>query len=204
MDQNRKLALVILLMATSACKLEVSEESILTCDGPRSTRTAAGVEMGVLRPQTGADEIAQSFKPESSQTVSRVQLKLRKQGSPGGRLTLKLERDGGGLPDGAPLATGTYDVRSLSEDGGAYVMFTFDQPAELKRGGTYWLRLDASYAQSETHLVHWQGSDGNPYADGKALAKVYSMNNSWRPVSADLDLAFKFDCFEQREASTQE
>jgi len=154
-----------------------------------------GDELGVNQTSLGKDDIAQSFSPVTGASVTTVALQLFKEGEPGGTLTLTLEGDSAGTPDGAPVATAELSIASITNPNPAFYTFTFASAATLTAGETYWLRLGASYGASDDNLVLWSGNDGDAFSRGSAAYFNFT-TQTWSTdgIGANRDLLFKVGC----------
>jgi hypothetical protein len=169
------------------------------------TTETSGAEMGVAAAANtlGGDEIAQSFKVPIDKNITQVQLKLLRVGRPNGTLTLKLQGNSGDAPDGTDLTTATLNVTTddttgegnISSTKATFYTFTFGSEVSLVTTRTYWLRLQASYSLSDTHVIKWSGNNSNTYTNGNAIYET-SINNSWSSnrIGTNRDLLFKLGC----------
>lgn len=157
----------------------------------------AGAEAGVNVASGNVSDLAQSFTLSIAGSISAVKLALLPLGTPAGTLTLKLEGDSGGGPDGTALDSATLSVASVTKED-SYT-FTFSKRNTLEASKTYWLRLSASYGNSDSDLVQWLGASGASGQPGVGSGAYLSRgSNVWSKVFLASPLArvflFKFDC----------
>lgn len=136
------------------------------------TAAPANPHLGILSTDLGSDKIAQSIVPLTTVQIDSLQLLLGKSEnslSPlGGRITMTIERDSSGGPDGDPLASAQVAVASISTTTLTYSTFTLSTSVTLTSNTRYWVVLDASYNPSENYLVYWLSSNSNTYRNGGA------------------------------------
>ena len=120
--------------------------------------------------------MAQSIKLDSDLSVVAVDLKLFVAGSPSGMLTLKVEGDSGGGPNGNPLATAQLNIANISSLNSSDYTFTLSNLLSLAANQSYWFRVYVSYPQSGSDYVYWMANDSNAYVSGSASEKIGSLN----------------------------
>lgn len=131
-------------------------------------------------------DIAQSFKPQSTQVMNKVSLKLKKIGSPS-NLTIRLLPDNSGKPAKTPiLATGTLGANLVSTQYG-YVEVALTPTPTLTANTTYWIMIDTS----ANNTNYWQWSiDTTPqnYSRGQAMWSADWTIGApiWNSISGDL------------------
>lgn len=133
-------------------------------------------------------KVAQSFSLTYAAILASVNLKLMKQGSPTGTLTVALQADSGGAPSGVNLASATKAESSLTTSPTVYT-FTFGTPYTISASTTYWIVISGSTAVNTTNnsIVRFQKSDA--YTGG--AIKIYRNTNVWAsPVQSTHDLYF--------------
>jgi len=112
------------------------------------------------RDVTANTNISQGFKPNTSSTVTKVRLWLKKTGAPTGNITISIETDTAGVPSGTSVTNGdsqNVDVTTLTT-GYGWVTFTFAANPTLVAGTQYHIVLQGSFAISPTACVSW-GAD---------------------------------------------
>lgn len=120
-------------------------------------------------------KLAQSFKIDSTQTVDKVKLWMKKVGSPTGTMTLRIETSTGVQPTGTLAdanATVTVSESSLTTDYG-YILFDFGTNFELTGNTSYWLVLSTDRSQSNVNYVVWGGDSSSPsYSNGEMVGEL--------------------------------
>jgi len=140
------------------------------------------------------DELAQSFEMPTSETVSKVHLKLSKLGSPTENIVVTVETDLAGAPSGVlvnGLATKTMDVEDVAD--GAWVTFEFASSFSLTKNTTYWIVLRGTYPASSVNLIRWDGESTNEYEDGQALVET-TLPDNWQADATARDFFFRVGC----------
>lgn len=133
---------------------------------------------------SGSQDIAQSFVLSQTQPVNKVQLYLKKIGSPS-NLTARLVTDASGSPSSTTIASGTLSASSVSTSY-TWTDLTFSSTPQLIAGTLYWLVLDGSTSPSKYYSI---GGDTG-YANGSAKTGQYS--GTWGNTSpSGLDTYFK-------------
>ena len=116
-----------------------------------------------LRTTSAYTEISQGFKPNTSSTVVKVKLWLKKYGTPAGTdtITLEIQTDASGVPSGTVVSNGTAtavdisDTATLVTTGYSWVTFTFATNPTLVAGTQYHLVLTGAYTISDTNYISW-------------------------------------------------
>jgi len=131
---------------------------------------------------------AQSFPVGTTGQLPFVEMGLGRSGTPNGSIWLEVQTNSGGSPSGVVLATSTrLYAPAHTNNNGFQAVFTFDTPATLTSGTTYWLVLKSDYATSGANFIVVHYSDASGYAgahkrwDGAA----------WQVDNAGRDLCFK-------------
>jgi hypothetical protein len=137
------------------------------------------------------DKLAQSFQIGSTATIDKAQLHLKKTGSPGGTMTLRIETDNSGEPSGT-LADANATI-GVAESGLstslAMVDFDFSTNFSLSGSTTYWLVLSTDRTQSDTNYVEWGADAGGGYSSGESGSQVSSTWTTPNASAADLVFA---------------
>lgn len=134
---------------------------------------------------TTYDKLAQSFEVTGTQTLTSVDLYLKKVGSPTGTMTLRVETDSAGSPSGTLADANLTTTLAESGLGTSYAdaTFTFGTPASISGSTTYWLVLSTDRTASATNYVVWGADTSTPsYADGEMVGEDTSV---WGALSAD-------------------
>ena len=95
-------------------------------------------------------KLAQGFTPTISAGVGRIDLKLKKNGTPTGNIWVTIETDNAGVPSGTSLGqSSNVDVSTLGAE--AFVTFSFASPTSpLTAESPYWIVLQGDYTASST------------------------------------------------------
>lgn len=115
------------------------------------TEYAAANQDGVLELKNETvGSIAQGFQFPYQNAIHRIQIYLKKIGSPSGQLTAKINTDNSGKPSGATLATSDNVAVSAITGTLTLVEFTFATPVRLEAFTQYHVLLegDATYDSS--------------------------------------------------------
>jgi hypothetical protein len=152
-----------------------------------STREYVIQEIEMMEAATWTAEnsqLAQSFV-STGYYVKTVNLWLKKVGSPTGNLTVEIQGDSGGSPDGTAITYGTSDAVAASTLTTSYgwITFTFTSQPTLSAATTYWIVLKTTDSVSEVDYVVW-GADGSTpgFTDGEM--KAYA-SAAWAAESKD-------------------
>ncbi|HEY4510135.1 MAG TPA: pilus assembly PilX N-terminal domain-containing protein [Candidatus Paceibacterota bacterium] len=127
-------------------------------------------------------DFAQSFVAADSKPLSKVNLYLKRVGSPGDR-TIRIANDNGGVPATTALASETLNASLVTTNYG-WIDIVFSSPADLVAGSTYWIILDA--AQNASKYWVWCKDAGGGYAGGNAKYSQSWNSNPWTSVTGDL------------------
>lgn len=135
-----------------------------------------------LRDAAARTEIAQGFKPNTSSTVTKVKLWLKKAGTPAGTdtITLEIQTDSSGVPSGTPVSNGTstaVDISDILTTSYAWVTFTFAVNPALTAGTQYHLVLTGAFTVSDVNYVLW-GVDNYDVLYPNGSMSVYD-NSTW-------------------------
>src|SRR3990167_2708347 len=125
-----------------------------------------------LRDVSTYTQISQGFKPNTSSTVTKIRLWLKKTGTPAGTdtLTLVIQTNSSGVPSGSAVTNGTSNTVDISDTlttSYAWVEFTFATNPSLTAGTQYHLVLQGAFTISTSNYVQW-GADNYDivYANG--------------------------------------
>ena len=119
-----------------------------------------------LRDVATRTQISQGFKCNTSSTVTKVRLWLKKVGTPAGTdtITLEIQSDSSGVPSGAEVTNGVStavdisDITTLVTTGYSWVTFTFATAPSLTAGTQYHLALQGAFDIDGTNYILW-GAD---------------------------------------------
>lgn len=134
-------------------------------------------------------DIAQSFRPQTSNVLNKVSLKLRKIGTPPDT-TVRILSDSGGNPNkNSVLATGTL-FSSLVTSTYGWIDVTFSATPNLTAGTNYWIMIDTS--SNSTNYWSWQNDLAQSYncspltCSPKWSANWSASSPVWTGFSGDL------------------
>lgn len=124
-----------------------------------------------IRDASARTQISQGFKPNTSSTVTKVKLWLKKVGTPAGTdtITLVIQTNSSGVPSGTAVTNGTsvaVDISDTLTTSYAWVTFTFTTNPSLTAGTQYHLVLQGAFTIG-VNYVQW-GTDNFDviYPDG--------------------------------------
>jgi len=184
-----------------------------------TTYLAVDTTFSVTTAAEGKAKLAQSCQIGSGADIYSLKLWLKKVGGPGGNLSISIQGDSAGDPDGTPVSDGTSELVAASGISTSYgwIEFTFATPPTLSASTTYWLVLETTDSASATNYVTW-GSDGSApsYADGEmkhyiaawaaegkdAVFDIFEAGTfydepcairRWSRASNEFDIAVRFD-----------
>ncbi len=120
----------------------------------------------------GTQDFAQSFQVSTSEVANKVQLYVKKVGSPS-NLTIRIVNDNSGVPSATTKTSGTLSASAISTNYG-WVDVPFDTNPQLDSGTTYWIVVDASTSASNYYKI---GGNNDGYANGASKIGAYS--GSW-------------------------
>lgn len=130
-------------------------------------------------------DIAQSFKPSISNTLTKASIYIKKIEHPDDR-TVRILTDANGSPSKTSLAWATLYSGSVGTAYG-WVDIVFSSPPNLTQGTTYWLMVDA-YRDNDDYWS-WGKDQNQGYTDGQAkYSEDWSASNpNWATTTGDLD-----------------
>lgn len=108
---------------------------------------------------SGKTKLAVAFTQTGARQVKKIYLMLKQAGTIAADkvLTLTIEGDSTGDPDGSAIGTaGTVLAASVGSSYG-WVEFTFSIPVDLADATAYHLVLTSNYSASDTNYIAWQG-----------------------------------------------
>lgn len=130
-------------------------------------------------------DVAQSFKPGSTNTLNKVAVKIKRQGSPPD-VTVRLLRDDNGKPDKNGVITNGILFSSLSTSSFGWIDVTFSSSPQLLADTTYWLMTDTS--SNNNNFWIWQNDLAGSYTRGEPKwSDNWSVGNpQWTGLGGDL------------------
>lgn len=152
--------------------------------------------VGSFRSIYGTSESAQSFSvTHGDSTYRTIQVYMRKTAlNPAGTLTLTIEGDDGGKPDGTPIATATVAAAAVNVTDG-WVGNDAAAVFSLTANTRYWLRaVQTGAAGDVTHMYMWgykEGADAT-YRKGNISYTVDGGTNWTNDTDADHGFRIRF------------
>ncbi len=130
-------------------------------------------------------DVAQSFNLINSSPLNKVQLYIKKIGSPS-NATVKIMNDSNGNIGSNILASGTLSSASVANSYG-WIDVSFTSNPLLDISKKYWLVVDASTSSSKYYIIGATSGDTYPYG----LSKIGQIGGSWNNTTpAGLDYYF--------------
>lgn len=125
----------------------------------------------------GTQDVAQSFQVNTSAPLNKVQLYLRKTGTPS-NMTVRIVNNLAGAPGVTALATGTLSASSVSTSYG-WVDVVFDSNPVLSTGTIYWVVLSPSSTSAlNNYTIGTNTSYTNGYADTGQYLGIWTSTTS--------------------------
>lgn len=148
--------------------------------------------IGKLRIASNNTEIlGQSFVPTFGGRLNRVELYIKRLGSPSGNIWVEIHANGADPSAAAQLGSDSTTVSAggISTSYG-YVAFDFATPINLVIGTTYWILLYGDYTLSGLNTVIWGTDTTSPtYASGN-YGRYGNGGAAWEDIPG-YDLLFK-------------
>jgi len=138
------------------------------------------------------NEYAQAFSLKSAMSIGRIQLYLKRTGSPGGYLQVSIYDDDGG--PNAAISNGTSDPVLISniDTDYAWVDFSFDMSNRpfLSADTTYYIVLtpSAGYTQDASNDISVSADQTDPYY---TYGSAYDNDGGWATITTETDICFK-------------
>ncbi|HWC57512.1 MAG TPA: choice-of-anchor R domain-containing protein [Candidatus Paceibacterota bacterium] len=153
----------------------------LAADQSNSTGAITDIPFGNAN---ATQDIAESFTVSTASPLNKVQLYLKKVGSPS-NATVYIVADSGGVPGTTTLAQATLSASLVGTSYG-WVDALFTTTPTLQTGVTYWLVVDASTASSKYYVI---GANTGGYATG--TGKIGQYKGTWNGMNpSNLDIYF--------------
>lgn len=121
-------------------------------------------------------DVAQSFTPNTTETLAQIDFYLKKNSNPGD-ITVRILTDDAGSPSKTAIASTTLSASLVTTSYG-WVGAAFPTLPTLNAGTTYWVMLDT--ADSSNKYWYW-GKDSNQ-GNGNGVSKVSANWNAATPV----------------------
>ncbi len=137
-------------------------------------------------------DIAQSFKPITSNTLNKISLKLKKFGNPT-NFAVRILKDDNGKPDKSQVLTSGILYSSLVSNSYGWTDVTFSSSPNLNSGSTYWVMVDTS--SNSTNYWFWQNDFLQSYTRGSPAwsPNWQASNPMWNNFSGDLSFKTYMD-----------
>ncbi len=141
-------------------------------------------------------DVAQSFKPSTSNVLNKIALKIKKVGNPSQNPTIRILGNNNGSPNkNQQLATSTLSTGLVTTEY-SFVEVAFYSPPSLTAGTTYWIVIDTCGTQTNCNsaINYWVWSQNQleEYVNGNAKwSPRWDANGTPSWTSANYDLAFK-------------
>ena len=135
--------------------------------------------------------IGQSFTPTLAGPLNRVELYLKKLGSPTGNIWCEIHADGADPSAASQLGTdsNTVDISTIGSGSYAYQAFDFT-PIILTPGVEYWILLYGSNSYGTTNSVFW-GTDTTSPSFATGISGRYGNGSLAWEDQASMDALFK-------------
>ncbi len=114
-------------------------------------------------------DFAQSFQVSTTEVVNKVQLYVKKVGSPS-NLTVRIVTNSSGSPTTVNKTSGTLSASLVSTSYG-WVDVPFSTTPQLDAGTTYWIVIDAATSAANYYKI---GANNDGYANGSSKIGQYS------------------------------
>ncbi|KKQ66425.1 MAG: hypothetical protein US86_C0005G0036 [Candidatus Daviesbacteria bacterium GW2011_GWA2_38_24] len=137
-------------------------------------------------------DVAQSFKPTTTQSINKVALKLKKIGTPND-IQVRILADNNGSPNKDSVLTQGTLYANLVTTQYSFVEVAFQTSPTLTAETTYWILLDTcgdnTNCGNSTNYWSWSQDLSQGYNRGAAVwtTKWNQNNASWNAVLADLN-----------------
>lgn len=183
----------------SSCGV-IQTTDVRTCSfGNQTSETGVGVKVNGA--QFAGDEVAQGVRVTTGLSVSKLEVRLMRSGSPTHLLRASIQTDNSASPSGTDVGGfGTALVTNVDDTAdGEWVEFTLSAAASLSANTQYWLVLRSLAAQDATNYVTWMGNSSNPLTTVFAMAETStSAPATWvasgTGLTATTDLLVRFGC----------
>lgn len=142
-------------------------------------------------PTAAGQSYAQSFKNGATRLVDRIDLRMKRTGSPGGTMTATIYTDSSNLPSAVKdnySVSRAVAISSVSTSYG-WVMFTFERPVVLLASTTYHIVVTTSgYTRSAGSAELSWGYNTTDYANGQP--STYN-GTVWSSLTTTQDFKFR-------------
>jgi hypothetical protein len=125
-------------------------------------------------------DIAQSFKVQTSSPLNKVQFYIKKTSSPSDAI-VKIMNDVNGNIGTIVLASGTLSASTITTSYG-WVNVAFSTNPLLNVSTTYWLVIDASTSSTKYYTIG--GTGNNTYTNG--ISKIGQLGGAWTTTNSNI------------------
>lgn len=117
-------------------------------------------------------DFAQSFQTNETGTLNKIQLYIKKVGTPSS-INVRIVADSNGSPSNTTLTSAALDTSLVSTNYG-WIDIPFSSYIQLSSGVRYWIVIDASTSSSKYFKI---GANNDGYANG--VSKIGTYNTLW-------------------------
>lgn len=136
---------------------------------------------------TVREDIAQSFQTSTTSPINKIQVYLKKVGTPS-NLTVRIVTDNAGSPSNTTLASATLNASQVTGTYG-WIEVVFSSNPLLTKDTTYWFVLDGTFSTATKYYVIG-GNTGYTRGAGK-IGKQSSTSGTWyATIPSGQDLYF--------------
>jgi hypothetical protein len=112
--------------------------------------------------KSGDEKLSQSVNGDNN-TYGQVIIDVYKVGTPTDNITVTIEGDDGGFPDGTPLATGTVAMSGLDTSAGSESTVDLDVPVRFESGSVYYIVVERTGSLDSSNYGIWARSTSDQY-----------------------------------------
>lgn len=143
------------------------------------------------RAANNTEIVGQSFTPALAGPLNRVELYIKKIGTPTGNIWCEIHVDGADPSAAAQVGSdsATVDVSTVSGSY-AYVAFDFATPINLSVGTEYWILLYGDYTLSSSNGIVVGTDTSSPSYSGGIAGRYGNGGAAWEDIST-YDTLFK-------------
>jgi len=128
-----------------------------------------------------SQDLAQSFKPATTEVINKVRLYLKKVSTPG-NFNILICEDNGNKPKTTDCATGEILANQVTTSYG-WIEVSLNTNPILNQGQTYWIVFDAGQNDSKYYQTKY---DNSGYANGFGLYNISNWDSgSWNNLGGD-------------------
>lgn len=145
-------------------------------------------DLGIGKLRIVADNnqiLGQSFTPALSGSLNRVELYLKRIGSPSGNIWVEIHSDGADPTAAAQQGSDSATVNATSGVSTSYdyVAFDFVTPIVLTPGTEYWMLLYGDYSYGSTDNVYWGVDTSSPSYTGGHFGRFGNGGTIWEDLT---------------------